>query len=301
MMKRDAFALAMALWISAILMAATLYLISMYKKSVDNAKNLNDKLTVELEADSTIEKLKFYALTGKFENNYIKNSLKGFPDKLYLTDTNQTLDDNITLKLKGAGAMLSLYSSNSMPIDILAKSYSDKKLSFKDVFTDWIDLDSVTLLNGAESGYYNVSSSYSSSNIGTLQHPEELFLIKYFKELTKSSQKNILDNFHFGIYSNINPNIITPTYANRIMELDEFDATQLKSLYKTDLQKYKEYLYLLLQKHNYTEESTSSSLTLYGTIRVKRNKTSVKRTFNIMFRPLYDKPYTVYRNLLYTK
>jgi len=299
-MKKNAFALAMVLWISAILMASTIYLISMYKKSVDNAKGLNDKLIAELKADSNIEKLKFYALTGKFQKNYINNNFFNFPTKLYLNNKNQYIDNNITFNLEAPGSMLSIYSTNSEIINKIVQSSTNTKIKYKDTYSDWIDLDSVTSLNGAENGFYSVSSLYKCSNIGVIQHPEELFLIKYFDELNNNQKRKIIHFFHYGIYSHLNPNTITQEFASSIMQLNEFDINELKALYNKDYTRYKNKLYLLLQKNGYTDAITSSSMSLYGTITVLYKNTLVKKEFNIMFKPAYNQPYTVYKNTLYT-
>ncbi len=83
MRAKNGFALAMVIWISAILMASTVYLLSVYKKSVSNAQLLEDKLNAQLLSDTEVDRFKFYALTGEFKNDFIENDLKGFPKRLY--------------------------------------------------------------------------------------------------------------------------------------------------------------------------------------------------------------------------
>ena len=185
---KKGFALATVLWISAILMASTLYLLSMYKKSVNNAESLNNKLQAELLSDTYIDRLTFFALTGEFKENYITNTLKGFKAKIYINNKFQKIDDNISIKLKSCGEMLSVYGADISFLEHLMHYYTKEALNYKEPYLDWIDIDSNMHLNGAENLFYN-QFQYTTSNRGIIQHPEELFLLKILNN--RQSNKKI--------------------------------------------------------------------------------------------------------------
>jgi len=296
---RKAFALAMVLWISAILMASTVYLLSIYKRSVNNAQKLNDKLHAELLSDSYIDKFKFYALTGRFKDNYIENDLNGFPNKLFLDNTTQYTDKNVTFSLRAGGEMFSLYSSNAFILEKIVKFYTNDDLNYKDPYLDWIDLDSNMLLNGAESSFYNLQSqNYSCSNMGTIQHPEELFYIKNFSKIDEQFHYEIVKNFHNVNHSKINPSVITPKVVKKFVNVSEFDLNQLKILNKNDYNQYVDRLKFLLRKNSLEDINVGSSYIVDLIITVKQHNSTVSKKINLYLNNFYKRPYMIYKYYL---
>ena len=302
-MKRNAFALAMVLWISAILMASTIYLLAMYKTSVNNAQSLNDKLKAELLADSYIDQIHFFILTGKFEKNYIKNNLKNFSSKIYITNNYQQVnnkDNNISFQIKGGGEMLALYSPDYKILEHLIHTYTKNNIPYIDALKDWLDTDSRVSLNGAENGFYNVSAPYGCNNMGALQHPQELFLIKNFNTIEKKIQTKLLKYFQNTTYSAINPHAITPKTLSRLIKINDFQLNQLDELYKNDYNTYITKSRYLLQKATSFEFFGSSSI-IDGRIYIKSGDAIVSKHFTTLYKSLYNKPYIIYKNLLLVK
>jgi len=299
--NRKAFALAMVLWISAILMASTIYLLGMYKKSVTNAQDLNDKLVAELNCDSYIDRLKFYALTGRYSQNYVQNDLEGFPSTLVLNNTFKNLDENVSIRLRSGGQMLSFYDSNILTLNHLIHFYTKDRLNYNDPYQDWLDLDSNSLLNGAENGYYfTFTKQYSCSNIGVIQHPEELFLIKNFKDIDEGVRSEIIKNFHFVNHSGLNVWMIKPKDIKKYIIISDFDLTQLSVLYQNDPIKYVYSLQVLLAKNGLDQASQSPSYVIDGDINVKYRNSRVKKQFSFYFQNSYKTPYLSYKNYLST-
>ncbi|MDF1881740.1 hypothetical protein JHD50_10595 [Sulfurimonas sp. MAG313] len=298
-MQKSGFALAMVLWISAILMASTIYLLGMYKKSVNNAFILNDKLQAELLCDTSIERLKFYALTGKFQGGGITNHLKNFPKKLSLKNQLQKIDNNISFKLNAGGQMFSIYSSNLSILDNLVKSYTHDTRNYIDPYMDWLDLDSSNLLNGAENGYYFIfTKAYKPSNRGVIQHPEELFLLKNFKDINKSIKKEIISNFHFVNAGGMNVEAISPENIRKYMKINDFEFLQLVQWYEKDFLKYKTFLKMHMKRNQLEGANETATKIIDGEIIVTYNKARVGKRVNLFFRTSYKRPYITYKNQL---
>jgi len=297
MRKRSGFALAMVLWISAVLMAATLFLLSNYKKSVVYASDLQDKLEAEIEADTYITKFNYYALTGKFQDNYIENSLKGFPKKLFLNQTPMVIDKNTTLVLKSGGGMLSMYATDASVINNMMQNYTHSTTNYKDAYLDWIDLDNVPLLNGAEDGYYIANGHYPVSNLGTIQHPEELFLIKGFEDVNDSIRQKVIENFHYTTSSTLDYAVISPDFLRNLIKVDDFEWQQLAELYKNNYSLYKNTIVSKLSR-SIDSDYFGISYVVHGVVVVNIRNSSVRREFDILFKNYHQRPFTVYRNQL---
>jgi len=300
MIKRDGFALAMVLWISAILMAATLFLLGNYKKSVNYAVALNDKLEAEIKADSYIVQFNYYALTGKFFHQYIENKLKGFPKKLSLLQTKIQLDKNTTLILRSGGDMLHMYALSPSIVNTMMQNHTHSRENFKDAYQDWIDLDNMPLLNGAEGGYYQANTAYNVSNMGTIQHPEELFLIKGFQDLNESLKEKIIDNFHYGTSSIFDYAVISPGFLKNLIQVDDFELNQLYELYKDNYDLYEKKIYAMLSSHLDADYFGVSYL-VDGIIIVNQGKSSIRREFNALYKNYHQRPITIFKNHLTTK
>lgn len=299
MRTKKAFALSMAILISAILMLATIYLLSVYKKSVKGGFELSSKLEAELLSDSTVERLKFYAKTGKFEKNYIDGELKGFPKRVFLDGRTQRVDSNITLHLRAGGSLNSFYSVNMKAFEQMLYSVTKKQENYKAPFLDWIDIDKNIRLGGAEESYYKLMrKKYEPSNRGAVQHPEELFLIRGFLDINSSCQKEIIDSFHYINFSTINPNVIVPDDISKFVAISDFEYQQLKVLYAQDYDRYVERVKGILNKYGYTEIYGASQQMIIGTISVTYKDSVVRRNIEILTRYAYGMPFITYRNSL---
>ncbi|HIP37550.1 MAG TPA: hypothetical protein EYG85_11930 [Crocinitomix sp.] len=299
MRQKSGFALAMSLWISAILMAVTIYILSIYKKSVNNGIDLAHKLEAQLLNDSIIEKMKFYAKTGRFEKNYLLNEMKDMPKKIWLDGNTYNLDKNNSISLKGTGALQSLYSGESKilmrKINFILKDNINRKAGF----LDWIDIDHEIRFNGGEDSYYRMmEKNYTPSNMGSLQHPSELFLIKGFQDINSSNQKLVMDGFHSIPDSSLNIYDVKLEEINYFMDVPSFEYEQLKALYKRDYSQYIVQLEQLFRKNGYAEIFRSPSFNIIGVVTTQYKESVVKSTIEISFKGLYKIPYTVYRQHL---
>lgn len=295
MRQKSGFALAMSLWISAILMAVTIYILSIYKTSVHNGVDLKDKLEAQLLNDSTIEKIKFYAKTGRFEKNYLLNKMKDMPSQLWLNGNTHKIDENNTINLKGTGGLQSLYNADSKvllkKINLILKDKVVREASFR----DWIDIDHEITFNGGEDSYYRaMQKNYAPSNIGSLQHPSEIFLIKGFQDINSSNRKIIRDSFYAITDSSLNLYDIKLEDINDFMTLSSFEFEQLKSLYIRDYEKYIRNVERLFRKNGYSEVFRSPSYNIIGTVTTKYKKSIVRTNIEVSFKGLYKLPYIVY-------
>jgi len=157
---KPAFSLSISLWISAVLIAISVYFISVSKKNIQNSLRLNKKLEVYLKAKSALETVKFYVGTGEFKNYYIKNRLPNLPDKLFL-DSTPLETNNTTIILQDTSGLINLMYPN---LDIINKLLKNKKIKNRqilvDSLVDWLDKDDLESINGAESLFY-ISNRYN--------------------------------------------------------------------------------------------------------------------------------------------
>jgi len=170
---KKAFSLSITLFISFILLALSAYFLSVSKKSLNNAKYLDIKLKNFLKTKSYFEKIKFYLGSGEYKNYYVINSLKGFPDKLRIDSFEYDFNNTKIILQDGSGLINLMYPN----MDILKKLINDNNISdiLIDSFEDWLDIDDLSRINGAESYYYKSHHyNYLPRNTNFISYMDEL-------------------------------------------------------------------------------------------------------------------------------
>lgn len=296
-MRKNGFALAVSIWISAILVASTLFILSMYKKGVDNASELEDKINSYLMLDGAVDRFIFFAKTGVFEKNYIMNELEKFPEKLKFGDSNQTFGEGVFVNIVSADELISVYGSDTGKINHLLNYVLQNKKDYENVIKDWIDDDDLENLNGAEKNYYFLKHAlYEPSNMQVLQHPEELFLIKGLDAISPALQKRIIEQFHFSRTSILNLYVIEPSEIQKYIFLEKFEEKILESLYKTDQDLYALKLQEVLLKKADIESTTVPTKGLVVSFISKSGNAISRRKVDIYLRNDYNLPYSIHYN-----
>lgn len=170
------------LMVISILLAT--FIVSLSRDITCATRNLQDKLHTRLETESTLEKLKYAAATGRFHSWYIANSTPdiGLPDKLNLRGIPLTIG-NSTVRLQDTAGRLGLWPPSPFFIRnvlVAAGIKEEQARIFHDSLLDWVDQDDLKHLNGAERYYYRTEQGYGYQprNDQFLQSVRELALIR---------------------------------------------------------------------------------------------------------------------------
>ncbi|MBN2895212.1 MAG: general secretion pathway protein GspK [Campylobacterales bacterium] len=216
---RRAYAMSVVLWIVAAMSAVTMLLATHAKQSIEAAEMLQMKLIAQLEAESILEELNFYAATGRFTLNAVHNSAfqTALPSTLFLDGRNMTLDSDTNITLQDTASMLTLLYPNSRVAAALSDSPSapimDQSLQ------DWMDTDEFHHLNGAESTYYRQQrdSAFHARNRRGIQSAEELMLIKGFDTLADDQKEHLRTHFAYAPPSAYNLATADPLFLQALL------------------------------------------------------------------------------------
>jgi len=261
---RRAFALAIVLWISAVLMSVAVFLLALFRQGVGDATVIEKKLQTQMAVESTMEVVKYLLATRKLHDLYLEPELTGWPEKLRFDGALNYIvafECNVTIVFHPTGDHIDIYTTDGHLLERLVRRIinKDKGLNYADPFDDWIDQDDYPRPGGAESGYYAVKNvAYSVANRGMIQHPEELFLIKNFMKIPKSMRNRIIKRFHYGLSNIFNLSRIDPESASNFLDLAGFERIQLETLYHNDIKGYLKYLQQLFRNQYPNDERFTS-------------------------------------------
>lgn len=179
-------ALIIALVISIIGITLTLFVIKVSRNILFSSRMLMDKLYATLQAESTIEEIKFYASTGRFYPEYISNAIPSvrYPQRIYLDGRREKINKKTEIIIQDAGAKLNVWSpyTNAMSSLLREEGVVDRENAtiIRDSLLDWYDKDNLKHLNGAEGPYYrfNLGVSYTPRNFPGVQSIDELHLVR---------------------------------------------------------------------------------------------------------------------------
>ena len=182
-----------SLWFTAGLLGIIFFLLTLSRETIKTTKDLLDKLEAQLQAESTIELLKFYGATGKFTPQRIENAHLqdlGIPSSFPLTGKAVQLEKAKFLKevkvcLQDTGGKINVWALSPFVLRrlLIIKGIDDSSVNaLIDSLMDWYDKDDLHRLNGAETHYYEVEKGfrYGPRNYPAPQSIYELSLIKGF-------------------------------------------------------------------------------------------------------------------------
>ncbi|UCN00591.1 general secretion pathway protein GspK [Sulfurimonas sp. SWIR-19] len=288
--KRGGFALAIVLWIVAALLVGVAYLSTLSRDTVQLSYNLKDKLNSKIIAQNYLEALKFYILTGNYDNRSIINNIKTLqlPSR-FIVDGRAYKVKNARIRLQDASGMINVFYPDAQLVAKMATDSSQRELfySIKDSVKDWIDTDNNVRLNGAEQAYYQLKKDlqYQPGNITVLQSISELHLIKGVRDLSKQQWNQLKKTLY--AQSNgamVNLTLVNKKYLISLLKLNPLEADTLLQYKEKDLQKF---IKLVMQNKNYNDESMGFYLSyiIKIEITVKINKAKTKIMTMINFRP----------------
>jgi len=231
--------LIITLILMSVAITLALYIVKLSKDIVQSYQMVMDKLEAKIEAESTVEILKFLLSTNPVIKNRINVNTKIDENlsvsKTFYTDGREERIKNTTVRIYDTGRKINLLSIDETIVKALFSNIGiDKKRIpiVSDSYMDWIDRDNFKRLNGAEKYYYRFEKkvSYEPRNSITIQDIEELRLIRGFDR----DYQKIKD--YFFIYHKGSTNIYAaqPEVLKALLGLSDEQVIQIISLRKKE-------------------------------------------------------------------
>jgi len=234
-LKKSAFSLALTLWIVAMMGLVSVLYLSYGKKVVTKSTQLHKKLLLTFQAESMVELLKFYGSTGRFNGNYILNTLvqqyyPSFPKKIFI-DSRETRWKNTKILLQDTAGLISIDDIDALSncLEYELQDSKDKKVIIKDSLMDWLDSDSFSTLNGAEDSFYQ-KYGYESRDMGYFASSEELFLLRVLQDINRSKQDKFLTQLAISSKRGRNISTLNNSLLQCIFNISKGDLIELKKL-----------------------------------------------------------------------
>ena len=262
-MRRNGFALALTLWIVAMMSLVSVLYLSYGKKVVQKSSQLHQKLALTFKAESMVELLKFYGSTGSFESTFMQNTLIQelfplFPKKIFI-DSTKVVWDNTSIILQDTAGLIDMSDTVAVAnyIKYEGQELKDKKDIIEDSISDWLDKDSFSKLNGAEDSFYQ-KYGYESRDRDYFVSVEELFLLRGMRDFNYSTQNRLLSSLVMSDYKKRNIATLNSELLKRIFNLSRRDLMELEKLKKEgDLTRFNLF-FSTIYKENYDFESDGS-------------------------------------------
>jgi len=289
-MKRG-FALALTLWIVAIMSLATAFYLSYSKEIVQKTTLLNKKLKAIFEVESAVELLKFYGTTGELSKNSIRNNglkelFPNFPTKIFI-DGRVIKWGKITIILQDTAGLIGTNDIEGLANCLIAnkKISKDKKAIIKDSINDWLDNNSFRLLNGAESSFYkNHGYAYLPRNENYFSSVDELFLVRGLVD-SNLDKKLLKSNLVISNYTSRNVMTMDIELLGAVYNLSKIDIEQLKKAKKDSDDTFLKLFYQQNQEAFQSEKTgTSPSRIVKATVMYDTKKIHEQVSLIISFR-----------------
>lgn len=174
----------LTLLISAIMITVAIGFNWIVKEHLAAAEGLKAKTEAMVEAKSVYATLIYSISRGKLGRREI--SLSGGEsflgvDKLPLGGQGISLENDITVTVRDSSSLLSVVSMNTDVLKRLAMLVGGDKTQtayLADSYIDWIDVDDLARINGAEAYYYSSEGRVYKPRNFSMQYKEELSLIR---------------------------------------------------------------------------------------------------------------------------
>lgn len=231
---KKGFALALTLWIVAIMSLVTALYLSYGREIVQKTTLLNKKLEAIFEVESAVELLKFYGMTGNLsQNNISTNGLKelfpNFPTRIFI-DGRVTKWGKITIILQDTAGLIGTNDVEGITNYLISnkKISKDKEAIIQDSINDWLDNNSFKLLNGAESSFYRSQGyAYLPRNENYFSSIDELFSVRGLVD-SNLDKKFLRSKFVVSDYTARNVITMDVDLLGNVYNLPKIEIEQLK-------------------------------------------------------------------------
>ena len=296
---KKGFALALTLWIIAIMSLVSVLFLSYGKKIVRNSRSLETKLEVTLEAESFLEFLRFYGATAEIvENRMVNKNLKklfpSFPISLPIDSTKITWKNKI-FYLQDTSGLINITDIEAISNFInYENSLKDKKAIIHDSIEDWLDKDSIASLNGAEDSFYQ-TYKYGSRDSRYFAHIKELSLLRGIMDLNPSKIEKLFSKMY--IFKRSSRNILTMDMEvlGHIYNFTKSMLFQLKKARNENINTFERlFYYFTAEKFNLERDSFMPSGAIIMTVLVSDKNITKKVTTLVDFMSTKRQPWEVW-------
>jgi hypothetical protein len=206
--------LIITLIIMSVAVTLAFYIIKLSKDLLTTSSMILDKLDAKIEAESTVELMKYLFSTNAFQKDSIKINSFPFenkevsikiPKKIWLNGDSVEIGDTVVKAVDtNAKFDITSFSYDENLLRRILKSYGveNKDIAVAvDSYKDWIDPDDLQHLNGAEKYYYQFEKGYkySSRNNRNFQDISELKLIRGFENIYDKIKNHLILVYRGGI------------------------------------------------------------------------------------------------------
>lgn len=204
--------LIITLIIMSIAVTLAFYIIKLSKDILSTSSMILDKLEAKIEAESTVELLKYLVSTNSFGKDHIKINTKNIesknigislPEKIWINGEAVEIG-NTKIKALDTNSKFDISSLDETLLRRILKysGLKDKDIAVaSDSYADWIDPDNLKHLNGAERYYYQFEKGYKYSprNNANIQSIDELKLIRGFGDIYDKIKNRLILAYKGGI------------------------------------------------------------------------------------------------------
>jgi general secretion pathway protein K len=183
-MNQKGSATILTLLVSAVILTVAIGFNWIVKEHLKAAEGLKVKAEAMMEARSTYDSLMYYILTGQLTQKEIlfsrEQNVLGV-QRIPLGRTGIKLGNGVFVRVQDSSSLVSLVGSDVEVLKRLAAVLGAKPetvSTLADSFSDWIDTDDLSRLNGAESSYYRFEGKAYGPRNFPLQYKDELALIR---------------------------------------------------------------------------------------------------------------------------
>jgi len=183
-MNQQGSATILTLLVSAVILTVAIGFNWIVKEHLKAAEGLKVKAEAMMEARSTYDSLMYYILTGQLTQKEIlfsrEQNVLGV-QRIPLGRTGIKLGNGVFVRVQDSSSLVSLVGSDVEVLKRLAAVLGAKPetvSTLADSFSDWIDPDDLSRLNGAESSYYRFEGKAYGPRNFPLQYKDELALIR---------------------------------------------------------------------------------------------------------------------------
>lgn len=165
-------AIIIVLIISTVSILLTVFIVKASKVTTTSSELLFNRLRAEFGALSEMEKIEFYASTGRFGPFYIDNNVAGLPKRLFIDGRTQKIG-NCTVSIQGTGGLINVWYLNIETLHnlLLLDNLSRPKINIIiNSLKDWYDRNNFPRVGGAEAEYYKQNGfTYTPRNFEGVQ------------------------------------------------------------------------------------------------------------------------------------
>ncbi|CAA6813803.1 MAG: Unknown protein [uncultured Sulfurovum sp.] len=295
-LHKKAFAFSITMWIIASLLFATVVILRFAKDEVKLSSGLNDKLTTQLMAESLLESLKFYVVTGDYtstslKNNLLSKSIYSLPSEIIVDGREYNLSQQMSISLQDTSGMLHvMHTPSSIVAQVLSPEEGyDLQGILKDSLDDWRDEDNVARVNGAEQNAYQALDKKNKvRNTKAIQDIHELKLIHGFDQV---DFKHIESNFYYGRGTSANLMLVkNADYLAFILGVDKNFIEKMFELRESEPMKFRKNIGAL---PNYNDDYFSFGLSKQFKVKIKVQEGNSQSILKVMisFKKLNSRPY----------